>query len=109
LSLWLDLLRRHVGLLDHRIKLLIDISQVILMQKSIDDIDFEKSGGLIPIIVQDANTKDILTLVHSINGNILSKIIVLYYLFDYCSIYKAIMNEADPTPISSIDFIKSKL
>jgi len=24
------------------------------MQKSIDDIDFEKSGGLIPIIVQDA-------------------------------------------------------
>ncbi len=48
-------------------------------------------------------------LVHSINGNILSKIIVLYYLFDYCSIYKAIMNETDPTPIRSIDFIKSKL
>jgi len=47
--------------------------------------------------------------VHSINGNILSKIIVLYYLFDYCSIYKAIMNETDPTPIRSIDFIKSKL
>ena len=47
--------------------------------------------------------------VYSINGNILSKIIVLYYLFDYCSIYKAIMNETDPTPIRSIDFIKSKL
>ncbi len=47
--------------------------------------------------------------VHSINGNILSKIITLYYLFDYCSIYKAIMNETDPTPIRSIDFIKSKL
>jgi len=47
--------------------------------------------------------------VHSINGNILSKIIVLYYLLDYCSIYKAIMNETDPTPIRSIDFIKSKL
>jgi len=28
------------------------------MQKSIDDIDFEKSGGLIPIIVQDYSTKD---------------------------------------------------
>jgi len=35
------------------------------MQKSIDDIDFEKSGGLVPIIVQDANTKDVLTLAYS--------------------------------------------
>ena len=35
------------------------------MQKSIDDIDFEKSGGLIPIIVQDATTKDVLTLAYS--------------------------------------------
>jgi phosphoribosyl-AMP cyclohydrolase len=35
------------------------------MQKSIDDIDFEKSGGLIPIIVQDATTKEVLTLAYS--------------------------------------------
>ena len=35
------------------------------MQKSIDDINFEKSGGLIPIIVQDATTKDVLTLAYS--------------------------------------------
>ena len=35
------------------------------MQKSIDDIDFEKSGGLIPIIVQDATTKDVLTHAYS--------------------------------------------
>ena len=28
------------------------------MEKSIDEIDFEKSGGLVPVIVQDANTKD---------------------------------------------------
>ena len=35
------------------------------MQKSIEDIDFEKSGGLIPIIVQDVNTKDVLTLAYS--------------------------------------------
>ena len=35
------------------------------MQKSIDDIDFEKSGGLIPIIVQDSITKDVLTLAYS--------------------------------------------
>jgi len=47
--------------------------------------------------------------VTSVSGNILSKIITLYYLFDYCSIYKAIMNETDPTPVRSIDFVKSKL
>ncbi len=35
------------------------------MQKSINDIDFKKSGGLIPIIVQDVNTKDVLTLAYS--------------------------------------------
>jgi len=35
------------------------------MQKSIDDIDFEKSGGLVPIIVQDANTKEVLTLAYA--------------------------------------------
>ena len=35
------------------------------MQKSISDINFEKSGGLIPIIVQDVNTKDVLTLAYS--------------------------------------------
>ena len=45
--------------------IIIAILQVILMQKSLDDIDFEKSGGLIPIIVQDANTKDVLTLAYS--------------------------------------------
>ena len=35
------------------------------MIKSIDEIDFEKSGGLVPVIVQDANTKDILTLAYA--------------------------------------------
>lgn len=47
--------------------------------------------------------------VNSVSGNILSKIIVLYYLFDYCSIYKAILNKTDPTPVKSINFVKSKL
>ena len=35
------------------------------MEKTIDDIDFEKSGGLVPVIVQDANTKDVLTLAYA--------------------------------------------
>ena len=35
------------------------------MNKIIDDIDFEKGGGLVPVIVQDANTKEVLTLAYS--------------------------------------------
>jgi len=47
--------------------------------------------------------------VFSIKGNILSKLINLIYLLDYCSIYRAVLSEIDPTPIRSIDFIKNKL
>ncbi len=45
----------------------------------------------------------------SIDGSILSKLINLIYILDYCSIYKAILTGTDPTPVKSIDFIKNKL
>ena len=45
----------------------------------------------------------------SIDGSILSKIINMIYILDYCTIYKAILTETDPTPVKSIDFIKSRL
>ncbi|MFB5612266.1 MAG: phosphoribosyl-AMP cyclohydrolase [Nitrosarchaeum sp.] len=35
------------------------------MKKSIDEIDFAKSDGLVPVIVQDSITKDVLTLAYS--------------------------------------------
>jgi len=35
------------------------------MKKSIDDIDFAKSDGLVPVIVQNAITKDVLTLAYT--------------------------------------------
>ena len=35
------------------------------MKKSVSDIDFEKGGGLVPVIVQDADTKDVLTLAYA--------------------------------------------
>ena len=46
--------------------------------------------------------------VYSINGSILSKIVNLVYLLDYTSIYRAALSKIDPTPVKSIDFIKSK-
>jgi len=33
----------------------------------------------------------------------------LIYILDYASIYLAIINKIDPTPVNSIDYIKKKL
>ena len=35
------------------------------MEQNISTIDFSKSGGIVPVIVQDANTKEILTLAYT--------------------------------------------
>ena len=45
----------------------------------------------------------------SIRGSILSKLINLIYLLDFSSIYYAILSKIDPTPIDSINFVKSRL
>ena len=45
----------------------------------------------------------------SIESNILSKIINLIYLLDYSTIYKAILDKIDPSPVESINYIKSRL
>ena len=47
--------------------------------------------------------------IHSVSGNILTKIISLMYMLDYVSIYKAVLSKTDPSPVSSIDYIKSKI
>jgi glucose/mannose-6-phosphate isomerase len=45
----------------------------------------------------------------TINGSILSKLINLIYLLDYSTIYKSVLEGIDPSPVKSIDYIKSKL
>jgi len=34
------------------------------MEKKIEDIDFEKGNGLVPVIIQDINSKEVLTLAY---------------------------------------------
>ena len=48
-------------------------------------------------------------IINSVDGNILTKIISLIYLFDYSTIYKAILLKTDPSPVKSIDYIKRQL
>ena len=47
--------------------------------------------------------------IFSVKGNILSKLINLIYLLDYSAIYLAVLSGVDPTPISSINFVKERL
>ena len=35
------------------------------MEKTIDEIDFQKENGLVPVIVQDINTNEVLTLAYT--------------------------------------------
>tara|TARA_A100001037_G_C15137655_1_gene631956 strand:- start:1799 stop:2815 length:1017 start_codon:yes stop_codon:yes gene_type:complete len=48
-------------------------------------------------------------VVKSLDGSILSKITNLVYLLDYTSIYAAVLSNTDPSPVSSIEFIKKRL
>ena len=47
--------------------------------------------------------------VKSGKGNILTKLTRLIYILDMCSIYLAILNDVNPTPVSSITEIKNRL
>ena len=47
--------------------------------------------------------------IHSIDGNILSKLINLIYVLDYATIYKAIINGINPTTVQSIELLKNKM
>lgn len=46
--------------------------------------------------------------IFSIRGSILTKIVNLIYLLDYSTIYLSVMSGIDPTPVTPIDFIKSR-
>jgi len=47
--------------------------------------------------------------ISSIEGDIISKLVNLIYILDYASIYLAVINKIDPTPVYSIDYIKNRL
>ena len=79
----------------------------ILLQGHDDNAKTEERWGIFKTFFDNnkINYKEIVT----IKGDILSKLIHLMYLLDYTSIYKAVLSEIDPTPVKSIDFIKSRL
>lgn len=83
------------------------IVQPILLQGQDDYIKTKERFNIIKefFIKNNIDFKEI----HSVSGNILTKMISLIYMLDYTSIYRAILSGTDPSPVSSIDYIKSRL
>ena len=79
----------------------------ILLQGDKDNIKTKERWKILKIYFD--NSKIEYKEIFSIKGNILAKLMHLIYLLDYTSIYKAVISKIDPTPVKSIDFIKSKL
>jgi len=85
---------------------------------------WEKSSSVVPLIIRgsDDYTKtkllwDLLEnyfkernieyrVINSVEGSILSKLVCLVYLCDYISIYKSVLSQIDPSPVSSINYFK---
>lgn len=90
-------------------------------------VSWESRSNINPILLQGKNdyekTKQVWSIVKdyfkangieyheifSVSGGILSKIMCLIYLLDYSTIYRSVMLGLDPTPVTSIDFIKKKM
>ena len=90
-------------------------------------VPWEKSSNIQPILIQGKDdyikTKERWTVlkeffqnnnieykeVFSVDGNILTKIVCLIYFLDYTSIYRAVLSKLDPSPVKSIDYVKSKI
>jgi glucose/mannose-6-phosphate isomerase len=81
--------------------------QPILLQGTDDYVKTKDRWDIIQeyLEVNNIDYKSIL----SIKGNILSKVINLIYFLDYTSIYHAVLNEKDPSPVDSINFVKKRL
>ena len=81
--------------------------QPILIRGIEDNVKTLERWEILKKFFQEKNIK--FKEIISVEGSILTKLINLIYLLDYASIYKAVIDKTDPSPVKSIDFIKSKL
>lgn len=83
------------------------LAQPILVQGFDDNVKTKERWKIVKEFFDEKNINYF--EIFSVQGNILSKLLHMIYLFDYATIYLAIKNQINPTPISSIDFIKRRL
>jgi len=94
----------HNGIISWEIKA--NVQPILLQGKD----DYEKTKQRWEIFEEYFNENNIeFDKIISIEGNIISKLVNLIYILDYASIYLAIINKIDPTPVKSIEYIKKRL
>jgi len=94
----------HNGITSWEIKS--NVQPILLQGKD----DYEKTKERWTIFEEYFNENRIkFKKITSIEGDIISKLVNLIYILDYASIYLAIINKMDPTPVNSIDYIKKRL
>ena len=71
--------------------------------------DYEKTKERWKILKEYFNSNEIgYKEIFSEKGSIITKVINLIYLLDYASIYYAVINGINPTPVKSIEYIKKR-
>jgi len=94
----------HNGIISWEIKS--NVQPILLQGKD----DYEKTKERWIIFEEYFNENSIkFKKITSIEGDIISKLVNLIYILDYASIYLAIINKIDPTPVNSINYIKKRL
>ena len=94
----------HNGIISWEIKS--NVKPILLQGKN----DYEKTKQRWKIFEEYFNENNIeFEKITSIEGDIISKLVNLIYMLDYASIYLAIINKIDPTPVKSIEYIKKRL
>jgi len=94
----------HNGIVPWEIKS--NIEPILLQGKD----DFIKTKERWKIFEEYFNENDInFKKIISRDGGIITKLVNLIYILDYTSIYLAIKNNIDPSPVNSIDYIKKRL
>jgi glucose/mannose-6-phosphate isomerase len=94
----------HNGIISWEIKS--NVQPILLQGKD----DYEKTKQRWNIFEKYFNENEIeFKKITSIEGDIISKLVNLIYILDYSSIYLAVINKIDPTPVHSIDYIKKRL
>jgi glucose/mannose-6-phosphate isomerase len=94
----------HNGIISWEIKS--NIQPILLQGKD----DYEKTKQRWKIFEEYFNENNIkFKKITSVEGDIISKLVNLIYILDYASVYLAVINKIDPTPVKSIEYIKKRL
>ncbi|MDC3254677.1 glucose-6-phosphate isomerase, partial [Nitrosopumilus sp.] len=81
--------------------------QAIMLKGTDDHVKTKEKYQILTKYFQENNIN--FKEIYSVKGGILSKIISLIYLLDYAAIYKSVIDEINPSPVKSIEYIKKRI